>query len=123
MEYVLLAILAAVIALIGWQIAVNVPRTRSARRNARTDDIATMIVSLHQGHGLWSAIGPGECGTCGHDWHRGELVGAVTQSFEKDDAGKVWRSPGVRVVCGACVERTRAEGDLTVPWARESGLI
>lgn len=86
--------------------------------------IATLAAYLAAHECTWYSVMPGECCTCGHEWVQGELIGAVTQAYEVDrDTGFVRRSPATRVACGMCVERQALEGDLSLGWAREAGLL
>lgn len=86
--------------------------------------IAAIAAYLAAQERMWYSAGAGECCTCGHDWRKGELVGLVTQAYEVDRAtGIVRRRPATRVACGACVERQLLEGDLSLWWAAEAGLL
>jgi hypothetical protein len=88
-----------------------------------TDDLAALAAVVANGCGTWAARENGSCCTCGHEWGPGEIIGVVTQAFELRDDGSVWRAPATRIACAVCVERTRHEGDLSLTWAREAGLL
>lgn len=86
-------------------------------------DIGTLSAHVNRGRGLWLATQPGSCCTCGHEWLPGEIIGTVVQAYELCDDGAVVRRPGARKACGACVEWQRREGDLSLRWARDAGLL
>lgn len=87
------------------------------------DDMAALAAAVERGVGTWAARERGECCTCGHDWDPGEIIGCVTQAYVVLPDGMVVRSPGTRLACLICVERQRVEGDLSIAWAREVGLL
>lgn len=90
----------------------------------RERGIALISSFLARNERTWAAAEPGECCTCGHDWIKGEMIGLVTQAFEVDrSTGRVWRAPGTRLACCVCVERQAIEGDLSLTWGREAGLL
>ena len=86
-------------------------------------DIAGLFAAVAERGGTWAAVEPGECCTCGHEWRKGEIIGVVTQAYERLDNGSVRRSPGARLACATCVEAQRRHGDLSLQWAREAGLL
>lgn len=85
--------------------------------------LSALAAYVARGNGTWAAVEPGECCSCGHEWIPGEIIGAVTQAYERLDDGTVRRSPGTRLACSVDVERQRLQGDLSIRWAREAGLL
>lgn len=111
--------------LINW---LNARRTRAMdrapRKRRRGDDLMDMALLVGGSrHEVWFAREPGSCCTCGHEWKPGELIGNVMQAYVLFDDGTVMRCPGVRLACVLCVERQLREGDLSLRWARDAGLI
>ncbi len=69
---------------------------------------------------------PEQCVFMLHRSEPGEAEGVVCGgrlSEPSHHRRAVRRSPGVRVVDMLCVDRNRAEGDFTVAWAREGGVL
>lgn len=85
------------------------------RRPVPPDDLSDLCILPS-----WPAARPGECPCCGHEWQAGEMIGAISQAYERNP---VRRSPGVRVVCALCDARQAIEGDFSLTWAREAGLL
>lgn len=77
----------------------------------------------HKGRGVWVANMVGECCSCFHEWEPGELIGFVTQQYERDHDMRVRHSPGTRLACVLCVEWQRVDGDLSLRWAKRAGLL
>lgn len=100
-----------------------VGRQAEQRRYVPVDDLVSVAAVVQRGVGCWPARQHGTCGSCGHEWIPGEVVGAVEQAYEVTGDGMVRRSPASRVVCGLCKEQQRVEGDLSLRWAREAGLL
>lgn len=87
------------------------------------DQLGTLAAWVNRGAGCWAAREPGECCACGHDWIPGEIIGTVAQAYVRAPDGGVFRSPGVRLACCVCVEQQRVQGDLSIAWAREAGVL
>lgn len=96
-------------------------RPHTGRR--RKDDLAALALLTGINGYLWTAVSEGECCCCGHDWIVGEVIGNVTQAYERLDDGTVRRSPATRLACGVCVEKQRVQGDLSIAWAQDAGLL
>jgi hypothetical protein len=79
-------------------------------------DLGALVAEVR----VWPASLTGECCTCGHEWQAGELIGEVVQAYELLPDGTVRRSPGTRLACVLCVERTEHEGDLSLQWVDAS---
>lgn len=92
-------------------------------RGRPASDLSALATVVTQMDRTWPAAERGECPICGHAWIPGEIVGTVTNAYELRDDGTVLRSPGVRVVDILCWEKTQREGDLSLRWARESGML
>ena len=99
------------------------PKVSAAHRAEVDRGLTTIAAFLARGNGCWPAVEHGECCTCGHEWIPGEIIGTVAQAYVRTHDGGVLRSPGVRIACSVCVERQRVEGDLSLRWAREAGLL
>ena len=121
----LLIIIGLVLAAVGLVLAaVGIRQLLLLRaRRSPTDDLAALAAVVASGCGTWAARENGSCCSCGHEYVPGEIIGVVTQAFERRDDGSVWRAPATRIACAVCVERTRYEGDLSLQWAREVGLL
>lgn len=72
---------------------------------------------------MWFAKTPGTCPCCGHEWGEGELVGLVQQAYAVLADGSVVRRPASIIVDGLCAERQLVEGDFSLTWAREAGVL
>lgn len=94
-----------------------------SRYAAGDDDINLLAAYANRGAGIWVSVGEGECCSCGHEWDSGELIGHVTQAYVKFSDGVVARCPGRRLACVSCVEEQRIKGDLSLQWARDSGVL
>lgn len=102
-------------------------RKRAPRPTEAERGLTALAAYLARGHGTWAATENGECCTCGHEWIPGEIIGCVTQAYERQWTSPVTfvvkRSPGTRLACSVCVEQQRVQGDLSVAWAVRAGLL
>lgn len=110
---------------VGWFIGAGiVSRVRvGCVRPPLSDDVMLLAAAVDRGTDCWAAREPGECVTCGHEWIAGEIIGGVWQQYRRTSSGMVLFDPEVRRACCVCVEQQRVQGDPSLLWAQNAGVM
>jgi hypothetical protein len=94
---------------------------RARKALPKSDDLVALVAVAHPPL-MWFARYGGVCCTCWEDYWPGELIGAVVQAYERTYA-MVRRNPAARLACASCVREQLQEGDVSLRWARDAGLL
>lgn len=86
-----------------------------------TDDLVALMAATFPPN-AWVARYAGVCCTCWEDYYQGEYIGVVVQAYERTYA-MVRRNPAARLACVSCVQQQARQGDLSLQWARDAGLL